>query len=850
MKNRFVKTALSVMLCIAVTLAAFAVNAITTTGDDTVSAAVKSIKTQAASDELKPFDPATVVTAPEAEKIADAVKNGSSYDISWPTVSGGHKIELFTTPDGKVPYTFKLTGTTPNAEKSAENALGVVFAKDNGGVYVYVLSVLNTSTTLSTTSRRVYYVPFSGNSFATQAINISYLGENYNGDKNGNGNGSRGSTIIQAYEVLDSSYDGEVTEKVQAEGKISTVINKASTGKMSSLKIHETDTNVMSKQGYTLDKYSFKYNVRVVGDAIYIYTDIIFTNPDDSSMNHTWRTLTDCYSGTYFESLKGIWQDKTELANANLDKGYYGIGDHSNFTPVFGISVSPAAVKSGFKSSVTAIDAQYCDEYYIKNGIVKDSDGLRLYHRNSFLTGLQMYEGDYYLCDEDTGLIATSGTYEIDGVTFNITESGKFEVDSSQFDKTSKYSFYNLQEIANSNMTAFLSGGTSFGSDTAETYLTNPKGGKLSETDLVSKQLNIESLNYFVQTVPADTHSTSAAYTLRGTSEKNVLGIVVATDENGYYTYKVGVTGTDNIIVERALEYHRYADDTKSGFSTANDYTFNMSCILSTPETSDPLYANANRIGAKRMDQGETIYSTVKGGLFESGAVKANVADYPLTGFEYVYHMSVDSEGTITVYVELIWEKGNEEGKEYKEDKAIWATKPETFTMSDFEYATDASWQKYSTAASSAWRKYVAVTHNEIIPVFGLYKDISYNASNRLENVSISVKAIDAKFTTSESHVWRERIVAPTCTEDGYIYKVCDCGEIERVPSGVPATGHKYDKDKLVIVQQGDEYGSNTIMVGYCEHCGVQCYYLETTFAGDIVTEMYRNSKGEWVEIK
>ena len=836
MKNRFVKTALSVMLCIAVTLAAFAVNAITTTGDDTVSAAVKSIKTQAASDELKPFDPATVVTAPEAQKIADAVKNSSSYDISWPTVTGGHKIELFTTPEGKIPYTFKLTGTTPGAEKGAENALGVVFAKDNGGVYVYVLSVLNPSATLSTTSRRVYYVPFKGDSFATQAINISYLGENYDGDKNGNG--SRGNTVIQAYEVLDDTYDGEVTEKVQEDGKISTAINKTSTGKMSSFRIHETNANVQSKQGYTLDKYSFKYNVRVVGDAVYIYTDIIFTNPDDASMNHTWRTVTDCYSGTYFESLKDVWQDKTELAKANLDKGYYEIGDHSNFTPAFGISVSPETVKSGFKSSVTAIDAQYCDEYYIKNGIVSEEGGMRLYVRNTYLTGLQMYEGEYYLCDENTGYIATSGTYEIDGVIFNITSSGKFEVDSSQFDKTSKYTFYNLQKNANDSMTALLSGGSSFGRTAADIYLLNPKNERLQETDLVSESLVVEGNDYFIQTVPADKHTTSAAYTLKGASEKNVLGIVVASDENGYYTYKVGVTGTSNIIVERALEYHRYADDTKAGFSSANDYTFNMSCILSTPETSDPLYANANRIGAKRVDQENAIYSTVKGGLFETGAVKANVADHPLSDFNYIYHMSVDSEGAITVYVELVC------------GDAVWATRSETFKKSDFEYATDASWQKYSSTTSSAWRKYIAVSHEDIVPVFGLYKGITFNTSNRPEKTSVNVKSIDAKFTTSEDHVWRERVIDPTCTEDGYIYKVCDCGAIERVPSGVPATGHKYDKDKLVIVQQGDEFGSNTIMVGYCEHCGEQCYYLETTFAGDIVTEMYRNSKGEWVEIK
>ena len=836
MKNRFMKTALSMLLCVVLALAAFAVNAITTTDADTASAAVKSIKTQASSDDLKPFDEKTVVTADEAQKIADAVKNGSAYDILWPNFTGGHNIELFTTPEGKVPYTFKLTGTTPSAEKGAENALGVVFAKDNGGVYVYVLSVLNPSTTLSTTSRRVYYVPRRGGSYVSQAINISYLGENYDGDKNGNG--SRGSTAIQAYEVLDNTYEGEVTEKAQTDGKISTAINKTSTGKMSSFRIHETNANVQSKQGYTLDKYSFEYNVRVVGDAVYIYTDIIFTNPDDSSMNHTWRTVTDCYSGTYFASLKDTWLSKQELSKANLDNGYYNIGDHTGFTPAFGISVSPEAVKSGFKSSVTAIDAKYCDEYYIKNGIVEDSDGLRLYVRNSYLTGLQMYEGDYYLCDEDTGLIATSGIYVIDGVTFNITESGKFEVDSSQFDKTSKYSFYNLQKNANDSMTEFFSNGVSFGRDAADIYLTNPKNEKLAETDIVSERLNIESNDYLIQTLPADRHSTSAAYTLKGTSDKNVLGIVVASDENGYYTYKVGVTGTANIIVERALEYHRYADDTKSAFSTANDYTFNMSCILNTPETSSPLYANANRIGAKRVDQTDAIYSTVKGGLFETGAVKANVADYPLTDFNYVYHMSVDAEDTITVYVELVC--GN----------AVWATKTETFTKADFEFATDSSWQKYSSATSSAWRKYIAVSHNNVVPVFGLYKGVSYNSSNRLEKVSLSVKSIDAKFTTSESHVWKETVVPPTCTEAGYIYRVCDCGATEKVPNGVPATGHKYDEENLVVVQQADENGSNTIEIGYCEHCGEQCYYRETTFAGEVVSEMYRDSNGDWIVIK
>ncbi len=847
MKSRFIKAAVSLTLVLSMLSVVPYVNAITVgetaeafellAGQN--STGVANQPAAEITEEVELEVPETFINFTEDASITGKVEADYQIDengIAWPSTTGAHVIELFETPGGKVPYTYELSGYTPDAVAATPNALGVVFAKDKGGVYVYSLSAYNTSQTLTTTLRNVFYVPYNTDgSFKTQTGNIAYLSETYDGGTSGSG--SVGNTIIQAYEVLDKSYTGEVNELAQSKGYISTKINaSSSTGKMSSFRIDETDSNVQVKQGYTIDKYSYKYYLKASGDAVYIYADMIFENPDDPSMNHTWRTLTDCFSLENFEARKNDWKTLYGSAKA-LDTAYYNAGDHSDFEITFGVAVSPKAPKSGFKSVVTDVNAVYVSPYIPKNGIITEAGGMKLYYRNFFLTGLQLYNNDYYFCDEDTGYIRTSGTYEVDGVKYEIQPDGKFKLDTSMLDPA-KLSFYNEHSVTAQNKDTFLAMGDTIGADKDfEAYLLNAKGEKAVETDKVTKALLVEGKTTFIQPLAKDAHIASATYTLKGSSETGSLGVIIARDENGYFTYKItpAESISSNIFFNRSIEYHKFTDSTKTTVGTDAASKFDIASILGS---SDLLYANATRVGAKRSGDGNEIYSTVKGGIFESGTTKALSTNYPVSEFSVQYFMTVDTDSTITIYAVLT----NGESK--------WTTYAEEFSTDSFAFATDDSWLKYSTVASTAYRKYTAMSHNDITPIFGAYKGIAFDTKGKLTAVQVEIESLDYTYTQLEAgrHIWKTTVIAPTCCESGYIHQVCDCGA-EQTLLDAPAYGHTYDAENLTVVQEADST-TNSIKNGYCTECGIHCYYIEQDYEGNIISELVLNGKNEWVTVE
>ncbi len=847
MNNRFFKVAISLVLVLTLLTAVPYVNAITVgeTAEafELLAEQNNTDSTQPTAENIEEVDvnlPETLIDFTDDPEVTGKVEANYAPAVDgivWPSTTGEHVIELFETPEGKVPYTYELSGYTPDAVASNPNALGVVFAKDKGGVYVYSLSAYNTSTTLTTTLRNVFYVPYNTDgTFKTQTGNIAYLSETYDGGTSGSG--AIGNTIVQAYEVLDSSYTGEVNAVAQNKGYISTKINKStSTGKMSSIRFDETDANVQVKQGYTLDKYSYKYYLKASGDAVYIYVDMIFENPDDPSMNHTWRTLTDCFSLENFEARKNDWKTLYGSAKA-LDTAYYNAGDHSDFEITFGVAVSPKAPKSGFKSVVTDVNAVYASPYTIKNGIIEEAGGKRLYYRNFFLTGLQLFEGNYYFCDEETGLLLTSGTYELDGVTYQIQPDGKFKLDTSQFDSTSELSFYNEHNATKLDKETLMNMPGSIGVDKDfDAYLLNAKGEKAVDTDLVTKALFVEGTSTYLQPLAKDSHTASATYSLKGFSETGNLGVIIAKDENGYFTYKItpAESTSSNIFFNRSIEYHKFTDNTKTAVGTDAASLFDIASILGS---DDLLYANALRVGAKRNGTDSEIYSTVKGGIFESGTTKALSTDYPVSDFGIEYYMTVDTENTISIYAVLT------------HGEAEWTTYAEEFSTDSFAFAADDSWLKYSTVASTAYRKYTAMSHDDITPVFGAYKGIEISSTGKLTNVEVKIEAIDYNYTVLDTgrHIWKTTIIAPTCSQDGSIHQVCDCGAEQILPDA-PAYGHTYDADNLVTVQEADST-TNSIKAGYCTECGAHCYYIEQDNAGNIISELVLDNKNGWQPVE
>ncbi len=691
---------------------------------------------------------------------------------------------------------FTLRGSAPDGFGLSVQSPGVVFAKDEDGVFVYKIEANN----YNGFSRKVFYLPY--NTQKTGFLFQWYLTER----------GIVTSTIVAVNDTELEEPTRDPQKAVRAVGQ--------------ELLISQNNNN----QQY----FTYEYTGEVQGEELHVKT---IANYDDGNMQLKFEMEEEVFSLQNFIDNAETYGDSR---NSKLDfyNAYYRDEDpvkHTEFDWTFGIYNYNGNDPAGY-GIVGDCLVNYASAEYVS---YSDDPELCKHDPRSRTTtgykpascGVPGYTGEVVcgycgkVFEEGSEIPALDHNFVITEVidptsdkegqiTYTCTNCGETKTETIPI-RNLTYTSYKWDfadsEKANDNIADMRAVSTTYAwwavwdDDCYRGWYNDQQydWGHEYNTDrgqYVMKHVNRKGLNimsfanpdgYFADKLVAEGGTYDA-----DTAVNNNFAVVIGKDTNGVYIYYVYVDNSKNIC--RELRYVEYMtnDGKESGVESPVDAP--TLCPVMTSLCSNMAEQSSDTLVAAYLD-GATVADAV-----------SNVnAQFPLFirnkgAFKYKYTVNVSVLGSVSVNCEITYDDGT---SSYK-----WTTLTETFDINSFAKLAE---------GNNDFGNFNTIEHNETEPSFGIAM-MSPGYDNQIYHCGVDgVTAQYAKESNCDhsNGTKLEGAKAATCTENGYTGdKVCvDCGAIIEKGTTIAAKGHvKSGEAKETVAATCKDEGYTIYACGVC----------------------------------
>ena len=692
--------------------------------------------------------------------------------IPFRTTWGNGASVLWNAKDSSM-KSFYIKGSAPDAHWNSTHTPGVVFASDEGGVFVYKIEAGE----YNGFTRKVYYMPYN-----TQKTGFSGAWSLLTA-------GTGSSTIIA---VNDSQLETPATNIQQAALAVG-------------LEIDVKTAN--QNQRY----FTYEYTGEVLSDGLHINTVAVY---DDGNVQAAFTMQEEVFSlqgfidnaENYFEA--GRSDKKADLSFYNAINREENPILHEEFDWVFGLYDYAGNNPAGFGLTgiclINNINVEYenyeADEESCKHdprsrttsGAIAASCGKAGY-TGEIICGYcgKVLEAGSEIPALEHNYIVTSikePTADTEGeILYTCSNCGDTKTEKIPIRKLSYTSYkwdFSDVENADNNIADMRAVSTTYAwwtvwDDDAYDGIYNGEQrtfghGYDSERGVYyMKQDGLKALNIMSFANPGDYEANKlvaegGTYDA-DTSINNNFAVVIGRDTNGVYVYYVYINNEKQICRElRYIEFMIYDGKEAGVYSPVND---TAQCPVVTGLCSNLAAQSSDTLVAAYLD-GATVADAVSNVNAQFPVFIKNKA-----AFKYKYTVDVSYLGTISVNCEITYDDG---ASSYK-----WTTLTETYDIQNFAKLAE---------GNSDYANFNKVEHKETEVSFGIAM-MCPGVANQVYRCGVNgVTATYAKETTCE-HLNGTKLVddkPATCTEKGYTgdYVCVDCGAIITKGSVIAAKGH------------------------------------------------------------
>ena len=692
--------------------------------------------------------------------------------IPFRTTWGNGASVLWNAKDSSM-KSFYIKGSAPDAYWNSTHTPGVVFASDEGGVFVYKIEAGE----YNGFTRKVYYMPYN-----TQKTGFSGAWSLLTA-------GTGSSTIIA---VNDSQLETPATNIQQAALAVG-------------LEIDVKTAN--QNQRY----FTYEYTGEVLSDGLHINTVAVY---DDGNVQAAFTMQEEVFSlqgfidnaENYFEA--GRSDKKADLSFYNAINREENPILHEEFDWVFGLYDYAGNNPAGFGLTgiclINNINVEYenyeADEESCKHdprsrttsGAIAASCGKAGYTGEIICgyCGKVLEEGSEIPALEHNYIVTSikEPTADTEGeILYTCSNCGDTKTEKIPIRKLSYTSYkwdFSDVENADNNIADMRAVSTTYAwwtvwDDDAYDGIYNGEQrtfghGYDSERGVYyMKQDGLKALNIMSFANPGDYEANKlvaegGTYDA-DTSINNNFAVVIGRDTNGVYVYYVYINNEKQICRElRYIEFMIYDGKEAGVYSPVND---TAQCPVVTGLCSNLAAQSSDTLVAAYLD-GATVADAVSNVNAQFPVFIKNKA-----AFKYKYTVDVSYLGTISVNCEITYDDG---ASSYK-----WTTLTETYDIQNFAKLAE---------GNSDYANFNKVEHNETEASFGIAM-MCPGVANQIYHCGVNgVTATYAKETTCE-HLNGTKLVddkPATCTEKGYTgdYVCVDCGAIITKGSVIAAKGH------------------------------------------------------------